>query len=102
MFFSALTPIVLPSRSFALLIEPLPATRSESQASFVLGAAWTPCVRIFTGSFFDLAIISGSTEEKPMLMLPLTTAAVTSAPPCMICGFSVRFSALKKPFCMPR
>src|SRR4051794_22603728 len=102
MFFSVLTAIVLPSRSFAVLIGPFLRTSRSAHAWDLSVPARTPWLIIWTGRPFDAAISSEIVFEKPIWSLPLRTAGVMAAPPSASLGLIVRFCSLKKPFLMPR
>jgi hypothetical protein len=99
--FRLLTETVLPSSAFASLIGLPFFVSTASHASSSLAAPLTPEATIWTGSFFDEAMMSDVTFEKPICRSPLTVWAVIVAPPSAICGWIVRFSSLKKPCLMP-
>src|SRR5215216_504145 len=88
MLLSVLAAIVLPSRSFGLLM------------SDPFGIS-TPWETICTGSPLEAAISSETVFEKPMSKSPLMTAGVIAAPPAANCGSSLIPCSLKKPCLMP-
>ena len=65
MLLSVLTATLLPSRSAAVLMSEPFATTTASHASSGPVPASTPWEMIWTGSFFDAAMISDVVFEKP-------------------------------------
>ena len=96
-----LTETFLPSSSFKSVTPPLGAS-SASHALSSVAAPATPAAIGFSGRFCALPFMIEVTLEKPIWLSPDITAGTTAAPPSATAGSIVRFSALKKPWSMPR
>src|SRR5688572_12950680 len=101
MLLSVLAAIVLPSRSFGLLMSLSAGISTSAQGLLSSGPPSTPWETICTGSPFEAAISSETVLEKPMSKSPLSTAGVIAAPPAANCGSSSIPCSLKKPCLIP-
>src|SRR5215211_6098061 len=101
MLLSVLAAIVLPSRSFGLLMSDPLGISTSAHGSLASGPPRTPWETICTGSPLEAAISRETVLEKPMSKSPLMTAGVIAAPPAANCGSSLIPCSLKKPCLMP-
>jgi hypothetical protein len=102
MFFSVLTAMVLPTRSFGvrILLPSFTTIAEKSRPDRPVEA--TPLATALSGAPSDCAAISEVTLANPNWYLPASTPFTIGPPPCSWTRFRSMPRLLKKPFSLPR